>query len=59
MDPRIRFGVIGINYGHIYGQVGLLLNAGAEFVAFYAKEPECFWLTKRETPTVLNSFKIY
>ena len=38
--PLIRFGVIGINHGHIYGQVDLLLRAGAEFVSFYAKEPE-------------------
>lgn len=38
--PLIRFGVIGINHGHIYGQVNLLLRAGAEFVSFYAKEPE-------------------
>lgn len=36
----IRFGVIGINHGHIYGQVNLLLRAGAEFVGYYAKEPD-------------------
>jgi predicted dehydrogenase len=36
----IRFGVIGINHGHIYGQVNLLLRAGAEFVSFYASEPD-------------------
>jgi predicted dehydrogenase len=39
-QPTIRFSVIGINHGHIYGQVNLLLRAGAEFVAVYAKEPE-------------------
>jgi predicted dehydrogenase len=39
-QPAIRFSVIGINHGHIYGQVNLLLRAGAEFVAFYAPEPE-------------------
>jgi predicted dehydrogenase len=38
--PPIRFGVIGINHGHIYGQVNLLLRAGAEFVSFYAREPD-------------------
>jgi predicted dehydrogenase len=38
--PPIRFSVIGINHGHIDGQVNLLLRAGAEFVAVYAKEPE-------------------
>jgi predicted dehydrogenase len=39
-QPTIRFSVIGINHGHIYGQVNLLLRAGAELVDFYAKEPE-------------------
>src|SRR5579859_5446770 len=39
-QPPIRFSVIGINHGHIYGQVNLLLRAGAELVAVYAKEPE-------------------
>jgi predicted dehydrogenase len=38
--PIIRFAVIGINHGHIYGQVNLLLRAGAQFVSFYAKEPD-------------------
>lgn len=38
--PKIRFSVIGINHGHIYSQVNLLLRAGAEFVSFYAKEPD-------------------
>ncbi len=37
-SPAIRFGVIGINHNHIYGQVRLLLRAGAEFVSFYAPE---------------------
>ncbi|MCB0198359.1 MAG: gfo/Idh/MocA family oxidoreductase, partial [Anaerolineae bacterium] len=39
-QPKIRFAAIGLNHGHIYGQVNLLLRAGAEFVSFYAKEPE-------------------
>lgn len=39
-QPNIRFGVIGVNHGHIYGQVNALLRAGAEFVSFYAQEPE-------------------
>jgi predicted dehydrogenase len=38
--PPIRFAVIGINHSHIYGQVNLLLRAGAEFVSFYAREPD-------------------
>jgi len=36
----VRFSVIGINHNHIYGQVNLLLRAGAEFVSVYAKEPD-------------------
>lgn len=39
-ELNIQFGVIGINHNHIYAQVELMLNAGAEFVVFYAKEPE-------------------
>jgi len=36
----IRFSVIGLNHSHIYGQVDLLLRAGAEFVAFHAPEDD-------------------
>jgi predicted dehydrogenase len=39
-SPIARFSVIGINHNHIYGQVRLLLRAGAEFVSFYATEPD-------------------
>ena len=38
--PSIRFSVIGINHGHIYGQVKLLVRAGAEFASFHAPEPD-------------------
>ncbi|KAB7730858.1 gfo/Idh/MocA family oxidoreductase [Rudanella paleaurantiibacter] len=37
---RIRFSVIGLNHGHIYGQVEAVVRGGGELVAFYAKEPE-------------------
>jgi predicted dehydrogenase len=36
----VRFGVIGLNHGHIYGQVNLLLRAGAELASVFAIEPE-------------------
>ncbi len=36
----IRCAAIGLNHGHIYGQVNLLLRAGAELVSFFATEPE-------------------
>lgn len=35
----VRFAVIGINHGHIYGMVDHLLRAGAEFAAWCAPEP--------------------
>ena len=37
---RIKFAVIGINHGHIYGQVEAVLRGGGELVSFYAKEPD-------------------
>ena len=40
VQPTIRFGVIGVDHPHIYGQTKLLLKAGAELVSFFAKEPE-------------------
>ena len=39
-QPTIRFAAVGLNHGHIYGQVNALLQAGAEFVSFYAREPD-------------------
>jgi predicted dehydrogenase len=39
-QPEVRFSVIGINHNHIYGQVNLMLQAGAEFVSFFAPEAD-------------------
>jgi predicted dehydrogenase len=39
-SPKIRFSAIGLNHGHIYGQVGAVLRGGGELVSFYAKEPD-------------------
>lgn len=39
-SSQIRFAVIGLNHGHIYGQTRFMLGAGAELVSYYAKEPE-------------------
>lgn len=36
----IRFGVIGMNHPHIYGQVNVLLAAGAKLVNYYAAEAD-------------------
>jgi predicted dehydrogenase len=38
--PRIRFSAIGLNHGHINGQVDAVMRGGGELVSFYAKEPE-------------------
>lgn len=39
-EPRIKFSVIGINHGHIYGQVNAVIRGGGQLVSLYAKEPE-------------------
>ena len=39
-QPSVRFAAIGLNHGHIYGQVNLLLEAGAQLTSFYAAEPD-------------------
>ena len=36
----IKFAVIGINHGHIFGQVECLLREGAELVSFFAPEDD-------------------
>ncbi len=38
--PRIRFSAIGMNHGHINGQVDAVLHGGGELVSFYASEPD-------------------
>ena len=36
----IKFSVIGLNHGHIYGQTDAVARNGGQLVSFYAKEPE-------------------
>jgi len=36
----IRFSVIGLNHGHIYGQTDAVTRGGGQLVSFYAKEPD-------------------
>jgi predicted dehydrogenase len=36
----INFSVIGMNHGHIYGQVGALLRGGGKLISYYAKEAD-------------------
>ncbi len=37
---RIRFAAIGLNHGHINGQVDTVARGGGELVSFFAKEPD-------------------
>ena len=39
---KVRFAAIGLNHFHIYGQIDLLLKAGAEFVAYHGDEEKFF-----------------
>ena len=39
-EPRIKFAVIGMNHGHIYGQVEAVTRGGGQLVSYYAKEPD-------------------
>lgn len=40
LPSRIKFAVIGMNHGHIYGQVEAVTRGGGELVAFFAKEAD-------------------
>lgn len=37
---RIKFAAIGLNHGHINGQVDCVTRGGGQLVSFYAKEPD-------------------
>jgi predicted dehydrogenase len=47
---RIKFGVIGLNHGHIYGQTRAVIRGGGELVSFYAREPELVAAFQKEFP---------
>ena len=49
---HIRFSVIGLNHGHIYGQVAALLGGGGEIVSVYAKEQDLLNAFTRRYPQV-------
>jgi predicted dehydrogenase len=38
--PRLKFSAIGLNHGHIYGQVESVTRGGGELLSFFAKEPD-------------------
>src|SRR5260370_13322090 len=39
---KVRFAAIGLNHFHIYGQIDLMLRAGAEFAAYCGEEEKFF-----------------
>ena len=51
-DGPIRFGVVGLNHSHIYGQVGALVAAGADFAGYFAPEAELMAAFARVFPDV-------
>lgn len=48
----IKFSVIGLNHGHIYGQSEALIRNGAQMVSFFAKEPELIAAFTKRHPNV-------
>ena len=49
--PRLKFGVIGINHGHIYTMANSIIRGGGEFVSYYAKEPDLIKDFAKRYPT--------
>lgn len=39
-ESRIKFSVIGLNHGHIYSQVELVLKGGGQLVSYFAEEAD-------------------
>lgn len=52
LAPRIRFSVIGINHGHIYGMCNAVMSGGGELVAVYAKEADLLANFTKQFPHV-------
>ncbi len=50
--PRIRFSVIGLNHGHIYGQTDAMLRSGGELISVFAKEDDLLKAFTRRYPDV-------
>ncbi len=54
-QSKVRFAVIGLNHGHIYDQVKILVDAGAELVAFYASEENLAHAFARAYPQAVQT----
>ena len=48
---RIRFAAVGLNHGHITGQVDAVIRGGGELVSFFAKEPELAAAFRKRYPS--------
>jgi predicted dehydrogenase len=48
--PRIRFAAIGLNHGHINGQVDTVIRGGGQLVSFFAPEPDLVAAFARRFP---------
>lgn len=49
--PKIKFSVISINHGHIYGMVDAIIRGGGELVSFYAREADLAEAFAKKYPT--------
>jgi len=52
LKNRIKFSVIGLNHGHIYGQTDAVIRGGGELISFFAKEPELAEAFQKRYPQV-------
>lgn len=50
-QARVRFSVIGINHGHIYGMVDAVTRGGGELISFFAKEQDLAAAFLKKYPT--------
>ena len=50
--PRLKFGVIGLNHGHITGMTDAIMRGGGELAWVYAKEPALLKQYQEKYPTV-------
>ncbi|PLK45897.1 Gfo/Idh/MocA family protein [Emticicia sp. TH156] len=52
LEPGIRFSVIGLNHGHIYGMTEAIIRGGGQLVSVYAKEPDLLAAYVKRYPDV-------
>ncbi|WP_259015194.1 Gfo/Idh/MocA family protein [Emticicia fluvialis] len=52
LEPSIRFSVIGLNHGHIYGMTEAIIRGGGQLVSVYAKEPDLLAAYVKRYPDV-------